>query len=191
MEKILIGKIVNAVGLKGEVKVYNYAGSPDRYESLDEVILLKHTAKRDEEETREIENVRYQGNMVILKLKGVNDRNQSEALKNTELYITEDELEELPEDTYYVKDLIGLSVDDEGEYGHIGTLKDVIQSGPQDIYLVKTDAGKEVMIPCVKEFIKEVNVDGGYIKTTLIPGFIGDALELNDGGKSGGAEDED
>ena len=108
MEKIKIAKIVNAVGLRGEVKVYNYSDDRERFEDLDEIIV-----SGKQETVRKIQGVRYQGNMVILKLEGVNDRNAAEALKESDVYITEDDLRELPEDTFYVRDLIGMKVIDE------------------------------------------------------------------------------
>ena len=95
MEKIKIGKIDSAVGLKGEVKIYSYAGSKERYESLARLIVATPGRGRGEKEYA-IENVRYQKEMVIVKLAGVGDRNQAEALRESEVFITEDDLEELP-----------------------------------------------------------------------------------------------
>ena len=106
MEKIKIGKIVNAVALRGEVKVYHYSDYKERFEELDKILV----ERRGKYEEYEIEGVRYQKEMVILKLKGINDRNEAEALKERDLYITEEDLRELPEDTFYVKDLIGCRV---------------------------------------------------------------------------------
>ena len=172
MEKIKIAKIVNAVGLKGEVKVYNYSDDRERFEKLEEIIVSGKT-----ESVRKILGVRYQGNMVILKLEGVSDRNAAEALKEYDVYITEDDLKELPEDTFYVRDLIGMKVIDDGEYGEIGVLRDVIQNTSQDIYAVRTETGKDVLIPAVKDFIREVDMENRVIRTTLIPGFIDEGLE--------------
>ena len=172
MEKIKIAKIVNAVGLRGEVKVYNYSDDRERFEDLEEIIV-----SGKQETVRKIQGVRYQGNMVILKLEGVNDRNAAEALKESDVYITEDDLRELPEDTFYVRDLIGMKVIDEGVYGEIGTLRDVIQNTSQDVYAVRTREGKDILIPAVKDFIKEVDMEGRVIRTTLIPGFIDEGPE--------------
>ena len=88
MEKIKIAKIVNAVGLKGEVKVYNYSDVRERFEELDEIII----SGKKQESVRKILNVRYQGNMVILSLEGIDDRNKAEAVKDFDVYITEDDL---------------------------------------------------------------------------------------------------
>ncbi|MDO4395511.1 MAG: ribosome maturation factor RimM [Clostridia bacterium] len=162
MEKIKIGRIVNAVALRGEVKVYNYSGYRERYEELDSILV--------EDKEYEIEKVRYQQEMVILKLQGVNDRNAAEALKNRDVYITEEDLVELPEDTFYIRDLIGLKVVDDS--GVIGVMKDVLQPSAQDVYVIKTDGGQELMVPAVKEFVKEINLKEGYVKVELIEGML-------------------
>lgn len=173
MEKIKIAKIVNAVGLKGEVKVYNYSDVRERFEELDEIIV----SGKKSESVRRIRKVRYQGNMVILTLDGVDDRNKAEALKDSDIYITEADLKELPEDTFYVRNLVGMKVVDEGIYGEIGTLRDVLQNTSQDVYVVRTADGRDILIPAVKDFIKSVDEEGGVITTSLIPGFIDEGTE--------------
>ena len=173
MEKIKIAKIVNVVGIKGEVKLYNYSDYKERFEELDELIL----SLKGKERTVRIEKVRYQGEMVILKLQGISDRNTAESLKNADVFITEADLRELPEDTYYLRDLIGMKVVDEGTYGEIGVLKDVLQNTAQDIYVVSRPGGSQVLIPAVKDFIKKIDTEAGVITTSLIPGFIDEGIE--------------
>lgn len=164
MEKIKIGKIVNAVALRGEVKVYNYSGYKERYEELDRIIVDGKNYK--------IEKIRYQNDMVILKLAGVNDRNAAEALKTKDVFITEDDLAELPEDTFYIRDLIGLEVRDFDTDRVLGKLKDVLQPSSQDVYVIKAAAGGEFYVPAVSEFVKEVNLEEGYVKIKPIEGMI-------------------
>lgn len=164
MEKIKIGRIVNAVALRGEVKVYNYSGYKERYEELDRIIV--------DDKDFEIEKVRYQRHMVILKLAGVDDRNAAEAMKNKDVFITEEDLAELPEDTFYIRDIIGLPIIDAETDQQIGTLKDVLQPSTQDVYVVKLDKGGDAMIPVVAEFVKEVNIEEGFIRVKLIEGMV-------------------
>lgn len=161
-EKIQIGKIVNAVALKGEVKVYNYSDE-GRFDMLENILV------EDTEYT--IEKVRYQGNMVILKLNGVNDRNAAEAMKNQYIYIWESDLPELDEDTYYIRDLIGMTIiDDSG--ATIGLLCDVIQGTAQDLYEIKLKNGKLGYIPAVAEFVKDIDLDKNVITVKLIEGLL-------------------
>ena len=166
MEKIKIGKIVNAVGLKGEVKVYNYSDRLERYEELERVIIDGRPVN--------IKGVRYKGNMIILKLAGVDDRNAAEAMKDKEVFITEDDLVELPEDTFYVRDLIGLDAvkGKDANFEKFGIIEDVIQNTAQDLYKIKTLDGKEILVPAVKAFVEEVNLEEGYVKINVIEGMI-------------------
>lgn len=164
MEKIKIGKIVNAVALRGEVKVYNYSGYKERYEELERIIVDGRNYK--------IEKIRYQNDMVILKLAGVNDRNAAEALKTKDVFITEDDLAELPDDTFYIRDLLGLDILDYDTDAKLGTLKDVLQPSSQDVYVIKGISGSDFYVPAVSEFVKEVNLKGGYIKIKPIEGMI-------------------
>ncbi len=173
MEKIKIGKIVNAVALRGEVKVYNYSEN-DRFEDLDTVILQNRKNYKE----YKIENVRYQKNMVIVKFKGVNDRNMAEALKDYEIFIKEEDLRELPEDTFYIRDLVGCTVKDAENGEEIGKIMDVLQNSAQDIYVVEREGGKQVLIPAVEQFVKNVSIEDKLVEVSLIPGFLDAAEEV-------------
>ena len=181
VENIKIGKIVNAVALRGEVKVYHYSDYKERFEELDEILVERNSAKKHLMEKYKIEGVRYQKDMAILKLKGVDDRNVAEALKDCDVYITEADLRELPEDTFYIRDLIGCRVINEAEKAEtaeeIGVITDVLQNSAQDIYQIKTASSKEVLIPAVGEFVKEIRIDEKTVIVSLIPGFLDGAVE--------------
>ena len=164
MEKISIGKITSAVGLKGEVKVYNYSDSADIYRSTEAIYAG--------DELRKIQGVRTQKNMVILKLEGIDDRNAAEKARGSELFITEADLPELPEGQFYVRDLIGMTVIDAENGNEIGVVRDVIQNTAQDIFDVKTSEGKQVLIPKVPEFIIDIDAEMRTIKVKLIEGLI-------------------
>ena len=163
MEKILIGKIVNVVGLKGELKVYCYTDRKERFEELEKIWL--------DQEDYQIRNVRYQGNVVILKLKGIDDRNKAEAQRNKGVYILEEDLAKLPEGTYYVRDLIGIEVKDETGQ-NLGILSDVVQNSAQDLYEVKTESGKKVLIPAVKEFVLDIDMEDRKMTVKLPEGLL-------------------
>lgn len=164
MEKIKIGKIVNAVGLKGEVKVYNYSDSAEIYENTPRIYV--------EEELLDIENVRLQKNMVILKLSGIDDRSGAESAKGKEIYVTEEDLPELPEGVFYVRELIGMkvAVRESGEI--LGTVSDVIQNTAQDIFEVEREDGKKILIPKVDEFILSIDGEKRLIEVKLIEGLL-------------------
>lgn len=163
MEKYKIGKIVNAVGLKGEVKVYNYSDYKERFQEIDTVFV--------EDEKYAILNTRYMKDVAILKLEGVEDRNGAEALKDKDLYITEDMLRVLPDDTYYIKDLIGLEVIDE-KGGNLGVVTDVFKNAAQDLYEIELENKKKILLPAVEEFVLDINMDNKKMTVRLIEGLL-------------------
>ncbi len=163
MRLIEIGKVVSSVGLKGQIKVYHYTDYKERFEEMESVIL-------DNEEYR-IAGVRYNKEQPILSLDGIEDRNDADMLRGKKVYIREENLRVLPEDTFYIRDLIGCEVEDE-KRGRIGVVVNVIQNVAQDIYEVESDDKKVVMIPAVSEFIKKVDIENRKITVCLIEGFI-------------------
>ena len=163
MEKILIGKIVSAVGLKGELKVYNYSDRPDIYEDTEAIYV--------DDVLMPVRSVRTQKNMIVLGLEGIDDRNAAEEARGRLLYVTEDDLPELPEGEYYVRDLIGMeAVTDDG--AHLGKVTDVIQNTAQDIFEVEMDDGRQVLIPKVPEFVLDIDPDSRRVTLHLIEGMV-------------------
>ncbi len=166
MKLVRIGKIVNTQGLKGDMRIYPSTDYRERFEEL-EYLYLEGKGK----EKFIITKVRYKKNLVIIKFEGFDHINDVEKLKNLEVYTEKLEQEQLEEDRFYVEDLIGIKIYDEKK-GYIGVLKDIIQNPAHDIYLVKLESGKEVMIPCVSEFIKETDTKKGEMKVSLIDGLL-------------------
>lgn len=160
---IKIGKIVSPHGIKGQIKVYNYSRR-DRFEDISEITIDK--------ETFNIESITSVKNMVILKVHGIDDRNSAEALRGKDVFMDEKYLDELKEDEYLIRDLIGLDVFRD-ESSSIGKVIDVLQYGPSDTYEIKLNNGKMAYIPAVKEFIKDVDLEKG-ITIETIQGLIDD-----------------
>ena len=154
---------MNAVGLKGEVKVYNYSDSPAVYEETPEIYV--------DDVLMQVRSVRMQKNMVVLGLVGIDDRNAAEKAKGSELFITEADLPELPEGEYYVRDLIGMeAVLEDGE--HLGTVTNVIQNTAQDIFEVETDEGKQVLVPKVPAFVLDIDLESNRVTLRLSEGML-------------------
>jgi len=163
MLKFKLGKIVSAVGLKGELKVYPYTDYKERFEELSELYIGT--------EIYQIEKVRYSGQLAVLKFKGIDDRTAAEKKRGEFLFIDREKARKLPEDTYYIADLVGLTVIDEtGRL--IGKLTDVIQNPAQDLYEITTEEGKKALVPAVDEFVEAVDIEGGTVTLHLIDGLI-------------------
>ena len=163
MEKTKIGKIVNVVGLKGELKVYHYSDYKERFEEISNLYL--------EDIAYEITGIRYMKEMVILKLQGVSDRSGAEKHKGKDLYIDKEDARVLPEDTYYINDLIGLKVIDENGSNH-GILSDVIKNRAQDLYEIEKENKSKFFIPAVEEFILDIDMTNRTMKVKLIEGLL-------------------
>jgi len=162
-----IGKIVNTQGLKGQVRVYPYTSDKERFEELDVIYLNEKLT-----ESLEIESVGYKKNLVILKFKGFNKIEDVEKLRERDIFINrETQGLDLEEDEFYIADLIGLEVIDE-KAGFIGKLDDILQNTTQDLYVVKREVGPNVLIPYVDEFVREINVEEGFIKVCLWDGML-------------------
>lgn len=164
--KIEVGKIVTAVGIKGEVKVYSFGDDPEKFLNY-KTLSVSGYGKLD------IEKVRKHGNTAVIKLKGIDDRTSAEKLRGRAAYVEEADLRELPEGEYYIKDIIGLDVFDANTGEKVGTLAEVFQSGPQDIYRIRiAESGKDALVPAVSEFIKNIDIEKGIIEISFIEGMI-------------------
>jgi len=154
-KKYEIGKIVNTFGIKGEIKIYPY---------VDYIMDLKYFYVDDNK--MEIEKCRTQKNLVIVKIKGIDDINVVEKLKGKIASVYEEDLPSLPEGTYYIKDLIGLDViTDDGR--ELGKLDDVIQTGANDVYNVNG-----ILLPVIDEVVKKIDLENHKIVVHLIDGLI-------------------
>lgn len=163
MEKIKIGQIVNTVGLRGEMKVYSYAESPDRFEKLSKIFL--------ENEEYRIETVRYKNKMPIIKVVGIDSLDVAESHKSVYVYMAQEDLEPLSPGEYYIKDLLGSQVVDE-KGNPIGILEDISTATTQKLYKIKREDGRPVYIPGVSQFILEKNPEEKRITVRLPKGLL-------------------
>ena len=162
-ECIEIGKIVNTHGLKGEMKVTSWCDSPDVFHRFHTVYLQDGTAYT-------VTSVRFQKDTVLLKLKGIETIEAAQAFRNKVLCAKQSDIE-LEEGTYFVKDLIGLSVlNEDGE--HLGVLSDVFPAGGRDVYVVKRPGKKELLLPAIKEVVKTIALEKGKMVVHLLEGLL-------------------
>jgi len=141
MEDLLkVGVITTTHGVRGEVKVYPTTDEPERFLDLEYVLL--DTGK--ELRRLDIKNVRFFKNLVILKFDGIDNINDIEKYKGRDLWIPREEAQELDEDEYYIADLLGMKVllEDGSEFG---TLKNVMETGANDVYIVDSVEHGEVL----------------------------------------------
>lgn len=171
-EKVLLGKVVGAQGIRGEVKIYSFGDAPSDFNKYEKALLVLPGDEEDEAMSYTVEKARIQGNLAIVKFSEIVDRNAAESMRDSAVYVEAGDLEELPDDTFYVRDLEGLSVIDDDTGLSVGVLEEVIQNAAQDVYRIKLTEGEgEALVPAVKEFIKNVDIESGTIHIHFIEGM--------------------
>ena len=166
MDLLEVGKIVNTHGLRGEVKVVPWTDNPEVFEDIDFV----YVKKKSEYERLDVKGIKYQKNNLIVRFSQITDINMAEKYKNQVIYAEREILGELPEGVYYIADLIGLDiVTEDGE--KIGTVSDVFNTGSNDIYEVKREGKKNLLLPVIDDVVLNIDVDGGKITVRMMDGL--------------------
>ena len=168
MEQYLrVGVISSTHGIRGEVKVYPTTDDPERFRELKKVILDAKGGQR----TLEIQEVKFFKNQVILKFRGLDNINDVEKYKGTDLLIPREDAVPLEENENFIADLIDMEVvTDAGE--RLGILTDVIQTGAKDVYVVKTSQEKEILLPAIRDCILEVDVEEKRMRVHVLEGLL-------------------
>ena len=162
-----IGQIVNTFGIKGMVKVKPFTDDIKRFDKLETIYIEQQKVKKE----YQIEEVKYHKNMVLIKFKGIDTIEKAEELRQNYILIDRDKEEPLEEGVYYIVDLIGLEVyTDEGIF--LGKVDDIFNTGSNDVYVVKDELGKEILLPGIQEVLKNIDLEGKKITVHLIPGLI-------------------
>ena len=162
-----IGQIVNTFGIKGMVKVKPFTDDIKRFDKLKTIYIEKNKIKQE----YEIEEVKYHKNMVLIKFKGINTIEEAEELRPNYIFIDREQEEPLEEGVYYIVDLIGLEVyTDEGNL--LGKVDDIFNTGSNDVYVVKDELGKEILLPGIPDVLKKVDLEQKRITVHLIPGLM-------------------
>jgi len=162
-----VGVISSTHGIRGEVKVFPTTDDINRFKQLKQVIL--DTGR--EQIQLEVEGVKFFKQQAILKFKGIDNINDVEKYKGKDLLITRENAVKLEADEYFIYDIIGSKVitDDNSE---LGELTEVMTTGANDVYIVTTKEGKEILLPSIKECILDVDVAGKTIKVHVLPGLV-------------------
>lgn len=164
---IAVGMITSAHGLRGELKVELHTDFPERF-APDVVVYLG-----EELQKVTITSARPHQGQMLLQFNGIDDRASADALRNVWVFIPEEEAVELEEDTYFVHDIIGLSVQTtSGKL--LGTVGQVLFTGANDVYVVETpdEPKREILLPAIADVIKEVDLEQGILTVELLPGLI-------------------
>lgn len=166
LDYITIGKIVNVHGVHGEVKVLPDTDDVNRFRKLKSVLLLAGDVRR----RVEVKGVKFTNKFVVLKLEGVDDRDQADRMRGIELQVERKDAIKLPEGRFFIGDLIGcLVLEDDGN--ELGRITDVFLGVGNDIYNVETPEGKTILIPVLPDVVLDVDVEAAVVKVKLPPGL--------------------
>ena len=167
MKNLEIGQIVNTFGIKGFVKVNPWVNDITRFDDLKNIyVKMKKELKKFE-----VEEVKYHKNVVLIKFKGIETVEQAEMYRNAYLEIDRKDAIPLEEGTYFIADLLESEVySDENEL--LGILEDIYNTGSNDIYVVKNELGKTLLLPGIPEVIKDVDIENKKIIVHLLKGLV-------------------
>lgn len=163
---LAVGKIVNTHGVKGEVRVIPMTSDVSRFD------YLLYTWIKVDGKLREfrVTQVRYHKQFVLVKLQGVNNMTDAEALKGCELLVDREHARPLEEDEYFICDLIGMQVYEGDKL--LGELTDVLETGSNDVYVVTDSNKKEILIPALKSVVTEVDMEHKRMQVILPEGLL-------------------
>lgn len=166
---LYIGRISGTHGVRGEVSVFPLTDDPKRFSVLEDCILVTETPSK--KINIKAKSARYSNNKVILKLDGIDDCDAALALKGKYIAVTRDKAVKLAPDTYFICDLIGCKVIDD-ENGELGMLSDVLQTGARDVYIIKRAKDKDLLIPAIKDVVKDIDLQDRIIHVHLLDGLL-------------------
>lgn len=165
MELIKVGQILNTHGIKGGLKIRPYTDFIDRFS--EDITYYIGSIKNPVH----IKSYREYKGLIYIDLAEYNDINDVIIFKGESLLISKEDRYELPEGLHYISDLIGLDVIDKN-HGKIGVLKEVLETSANDVYLVDLGNNQEVLIPAVKEFVEDIDIENNIISVKLIEGML-------------------
>lgn len=164
--QIVIGKIVAPHGVRGDIRILPLTEKPEQFLELDYLLLADGRRLT-------LKYARFHKRMVLATVAEINSMNEAELLRGQEVLINSDDLPELEEGQFYVADLIGLPVYDE-QGAQIGNFKDALTTGSNDVYVIAVPGAKDILLPALKIYVKEINLAEKRIVVTL-PEWVDEA----------------
>lgn len=166
-EFLEIGQIVNTHGLKGYLKIMPFTDDVSIFDTLKTVYVMY----KGNLVNFNIEDVRYVKNMLHLKLENINDIDEAEKYKGCYLKIDRNNAKKLDKNTYFIVDLIGIDVYNMNNE-KIGVLEDIIKTGSNDVYFVKCNDGKQILLPAISKAIKKIDIENNLIIVDVNQGVV-------------------
>ena len=166
---IKVGKIVGTHGLKGIVKVESMTDFPERFKTEQKLKIGQGPAARE----LTLETCNFHRGQLLMKFKEIETVEEAVKFRDKFISVTSDELYPLPNGSYYQFQLIGMRVNDL-EKGYLGELTDILETGANDVYVIKSEVYGEILIPAIKQVIHEVDLTNKCMRVQLLPGLLGE-----------------
>ncbi len=167
--RLKVGKIVNTHSLKGEVKVISSTDfEEERFKKGSKLLIT-----RGNQLIREVivESYRNHKNFLLVKFEGIDSVEEAEKLKNLQIKIDSDEVEELEENEFYFHQIIGCQVFDENDR-NLGEIIDILTPGANDVWVIKGEEGKEILIPYIEDVVKQIDITNKKVNIEVMEGLI-------------------
>ena len=158
-KQVVIGTIIAPHGVRGDVRILPQTDQPEQFLNL-EYFLLEDGRKM------QIESARFHKRMILTKIKGITSMNDAELLRGKRVLINSEDLPRLNDGEYYVSDLLGIPVYELNGV-QLGTLKEVLSTGSNDVYVIATEGKKDILIPALKKHVKEIDIVNNKILVEL------------------------
>lgn len=174
LQQLRIGQIVNTQGVKGEVKIIPLTDDPARFSKLIK-IKFENNGTAESGLDFEIEGIKFLKNAVVAKLKGIDNIDDAEKLRGLYIIVDRKDAVKLPENSYFICDILGMKVID-SKKGLLGVVEDILQTGSNDVYIVKDENKNEILIPAIKSVVKSILLNEKEIHVELPRGLIDDEI---------------
>jgi 16S rRNA processing protein RimM len=166
-----VGKIVNTHGVSGEVKLIPLTDDPNRFDDLEWAYIEKDGVLNK----HDVQRVKYAKNHVIIKFSGIGSMDEADVYKNCYVAVDRENAVKLPEDSYFICDIVGCDVADENG-NLLGRITDVLKTGSNDVYVIKSETGKELLLPALKSVVRKVSLDERRIEVSVPKGLLDDEI---------------
>ncbi|MFN2194974.1 MAG: ribosome maturation factor RimM [Anaerolineales bacterium] len=162
---LAVGQLRRPHGVRGEMTMVLYTEFPERLQPGKQVFI------GERHKPVKISRQRWHRDMLLIAFDEYPDRNSIEVLRNQTVYVSVDQLPELPEGEFYQYELVDLQVfTEEGE--HIGNVVEILETGANDVLILETDGEQEILLPYIDEVVREIDLDRGIITVHLLPGLL-------------------
>ncbi len=168
--RVVVGRIVGAHGIKGVLRVHPLTDFPERFLEMEELILERAGKPHRTFRVTDVSSHEGKGQFLFT-VEGIDDRDAAESYRGWTVTVAPDERVELPEGEYWIDSLIGLDVVEAEGGAHLGRIEDVMPTGANDVYRVRTPEGEVKLVPAIADVVREIDIEQGVVRIAMMEGL--------------------